>query len=165
MKRRSFLKGAASGLAAAPLLSIGDLLARLNPVEPLPQIDTRELPDIQGTEFYINGHRIPQVISVMREQQLDVIEVTTLDSLSILPTYQDYATFTVSMFDPDGSIAALLHGPNADMDKVLIEFRVDRFVYTTWAYIQHTAVSLDHSGCSIEAQFRSVTPVVVSERA
>jgi hypothetical protein len=164
MKRRNFLKGAASGLAAAPLLSIGDLFASLKPVEPLPQIDAPELPDIQGTEFYINGHRIPQVISVMREQQSDVIEITTLDSSQIKPSFQDYATFTVSMFDPDGSIAALLHGPNADMDTVLIEFRVDQFVYKTEAYIQHTAVSFDHSGGSIEAQFRSVTPVTVSER-
>ena len=164
MKRRNFLKGAASGLAAAPLLSIGDLFARLKPVEPLRQIDARELPDTQGVEFYINGHRIPQVISVMRELQSNVIEVTTFDSSSIRPTYQDHVTFTVSMFDPDGSIAALLHGPHVDMDTVLIEFRVDQFVYKTEAYIQHTAVSFDHSGGSIEAQFRSVTPVTISER-
>ena len=166
MKRRELLKGSMLAATVAPVLSIADLLASIKPeAQPLPIEHPDQSTEPQGTEFYVNGVQIPDILDVSMEQQADIIEVTKLDSTMQLPPYSDYATFTLRFYDHDGSILVFLSDSHRSMCKVSVAFKVDMFVYEAQAYIQNITTTYGiRENMTSEVQFRTVSPVLISER-
>ena len=106
MRRRDFFKGTAAGLATGSALSIADLLAKLQPkiVEQPTSDGVARTSDIG---MFINGHRLDVLSIEGPSNEINEIDVTSLDSCR-----------TLVSFDPQVTVAALL--PKPDVSKEII---------------------------------------------
>ena len=167
MKRRNFLKGAAAGIAAP--LSIADLLASL-PATGTASIDSRPdepLPDIGGTQFYVDGYRLQSILSVaMTNSVSSEINVTMLDSMVRSPTMSDYCDFNLSaLLDESGSEFAYLWGKQKQLDLVDIAFKMNEFSYECQAMILEFSYDLYPSELpNVDMLFRTTSPVILKQR-
>ena len=172
MKRRNFLKGAASGLAAAPALSIADLFASLKTEAQPEKIPGKIQAAYPGTSFYINGHQMPNILEISGPESAAVdIDVTNLDSTSEfyygripLP---DHETIRLKfLMDSDSAGITALSRSHINQDRmkcmiVLSDSPQTKFKFN--AYCVESEVDLDpYDNVTMEARLKIAGEVTIT---
>ena len=172
MKRRNFLKGAAAGLAAAPALSIADLFASLKSKAQPEQIPGKAPAPYPGVSFYINGHRVPNILEISGpESPAFDIDVTNLDSTSEfyygripLPDYETFG-LKLKMDSTSEGISALLRSRNNQdvMDCMIALSDSPQTRINFSAYCVESKIIADPEfDIEIEARLRIAGPVTMT---